>query len=153
MGARLIVCDHWGVGMLLKMLLGFGAPLVVAPIAIYSLRHLFAIFLREGAELFVHTQIAHPLSFEIGKHLAMVNVLLLLVSWGALFACECLELPMMALAGVAMAGVLATMLVTIAIVRSRLDFYGWPAAEVGLLSFVGGNLPLFLIATTLLALW
>ena len=142
-----------GVGMLLKMLLGFGAPLVVAPIAIYSLRHLFAIFLREGAELFVHTQIAYPLSFEIGKQLAMVNVLLLLVSWWGLFACDCLDLPMMMSAGVAIAGLLTTMLVTIAIVRSRLDLYGWPAAEVGLLSFVGGNLPLFLIATTLLALW
>ena len=139
--------------MLVKMLLGFGAPLVAAPIAIYSLRHLFAVFLREGAELFVHTQIARPLSVEIGKHLAMVNVLLLLVSWLALFACDCLDLPMMAAAGVAIAGLLTTLLVTIAIVRSRLDFYGWPAAEVGLLSFVGGNLPLFLIATILLAFW
>ncbi len=137
--------------MLLKMLLGFGAPLVAAPIAIYSLRHLFAVFLREGTELFVHTQIAQPLSFEIGKHLAMVNVLVLLVFWLAIFACDCLGLPMLATAGVAIAGLFTALLVTIAIVRSRLDVYGWPAAEVGLLSFVGGNLPLFLIATTLLA--
>ncbi len=139
--------------MLVKMLVGFGAPLLVAPVAVYALRHLFAVFLREGTELFAHTDIAQPLSFEIGKHLAMVNVLLLLVSWWGLFACNCLDLPMTVIAGVAIAGLLTTMLVTIAIVRSRLDFYGWPAAEVGLLSFVGGNLPLFLIATTLLALW
>ncbi|MHC4447295.1 MAG: hypothetical protein ACYSXF_05880 [Planctomycetota bacterium] len=139
--------------MLLKMLLGFGAPLVATPVAIYSLRHLFAVFLREGAELFVHTQIAQPLSFEIGKRLALVNVLLLLVSWLGLFACDCLGMPMLAVAGVAIAGLLTTLLVTILMVRSRLDVYGWPAAQVGLLSFVGGNLPLFLIATTLLAFW
>lgn len=130
----------------------FGVPVLLAPFGVMGLRYLFAIFVREGAEIFADVQIERSLSIGIGQFLAIFNVAIFVVTWWSVVGCDLLELSISAKAALAVGGVLLAMILTVMIVRDRVGVQGRPGILVGLLAFTGGNLPLFLLVPATLAL-
>ena len=139
-----------GTRELIYVIACFVVPLAVAPAAIMGLRPLFALFLREGLELFSEVTLDRELSLGIAHVLALVNVIFFLVAWLAAFGCLVLGGTFTTSALIGIAGVVLALVLTMRLVRSRVGLSGWPAILVGLLTFTGGNLPLFLIVPVVL---
>lgn len=136
----------------LAIVAGFAVPVVAAPPAAIWLRHLFSIFVREGAQLFGGLDLPGVYATSIGARLAKVNVAILLGTWIVIFTCVCQDVPFMILGGIAVVGVLGALIATTSLLRWNLGVKGWVAWRMGMLSFAGGNLPIFLIVAAILAL-
>ena len=134
------------------VVIGFAIPVVAAPLAVLCLRHLFALFVREGAQLFGGIGLPGVYADSIGSRLAKINVGVLLATWIVVFTCECLEVSPLIRGGVAIAGVLGGLVATTYLLRWNLGVRGWVSWRMGMLSFAGGNLPIFMIVPAILAL-
>ncbi len=131
---------------------GFAIPVVVAPLAVLCLRYLFSLFVREGAQLFGGIGLPGVYADSIGSRLAKINVGILLATWIVVFTCECLEVSPLIRGGVAIAGILGGLVATTYLLRWNLGVHGWVSWRMGMLSFAGGNLPIFMIVAAILAL-
>lgn len=131
---------------------GFAIPVVAAPLAVMCLRHLFSLFVREGAQLFGGIDLPGVYADSIGSRLAKINVGVLLATWIVVFTCECLEVSPLIRGGIAIAGVLGGLVATTYLLRWNLGVRGWVSWRMGMLSFAGGNLPIFMIIAAILAL-
>ncbi len=131
---------------------GFAIPVVAAPLAVLCLRHLFSLFVREGAQLFGGIGLPGVYADSIGSRLAKINVAILLATWIVVFTCECLEVSPLIWGGVTVAGVLGGLGATTYLLRWNLGVRGWVSWRMGMLSFAGGNLPIFMIVAAILAL-
>lgn len=132
---------------------GFVVPIVLSPFLVHGLRYLFALFLREGVELFLDTRVTKKESLLLGMSLAKANVIVIVLLWLAVFGSRWLEFPMLATAAIAIVGVLIGLWISIEIVRHGLDVRGWTALQIGLLAFAGGNLPVIIFAAIAMAVW
>ncbi|MEE8155632.1 MAG: hypothetical protein V3T53_11825, partial [Phycisphaerales bacterium] len=121
---------------------GFAIPVVAAPLAVLCLRHLFALFVREGAQLFGGIGLPGVYADSIGSRLAKINVAVLLATWIVVFTCECYAASPLIWGGVAVAGVLGGLVATTYLLRWNLGVHGWVSWRMGMLSFAGGNLPI-----------
>lgn len=130
---------------------GFAIPVVAAPLAVMCLRHLFSLFVREGAQLFGGIDLPGVYADSIGSRLAKINVGVLLATWIVVFTCECLEVSPLIRGGIAIAGVLGGLVATTYLLRWNLGVRGWVSWRMGMLSFAGGNLPIFMIIAAILA--
>ncbi len=138
---------------LIIVIAGYVVPGVLAPLVVMALRPLFAIFLREGLELFTDVTLESGLVSGIGRVIAKVNVLILLFAWWAAHTCYVVDGKQMLMpAIVAMCGVVLALVVTVQMVRNRVGVVGQPSMLVGLLTFAGGNLPIFLLVPILLVI-
>ena len=136
----------------LAIVAGFAVPVVVAlPASIY-LRHLFSVFIREGAQLFGGLDLPGVYATSIGARLAKVNVAILLGTWIAVFICVCQDVGFLILGSIAVVGVLGALIATTSLLRWNLGVQGWVAWRMGMLSFAGGNLPIFIVVIAILAL-
>lgn len=131
---------------------GFAIPVVVAPLAVLCLRHLFSMFVREGAQLFGGIGLPGVYADSIGSRLAKINVAVLLATWIVVFTCGCYEVSPLIWGGVAVAGVLGGLVATTYLLRWNLGVRGWVSWRMGMLSFAGGNLPIFIIVAATLVL-
>ena len=59
---------------------GFAIPVVTAPLVVICLRHLFSVFVREGAQLFAGIGLPGVYADSIGSRLAKINVAILLAT-------------------------------------------------------------------------
>ena len=130
---------------------GFAIPVVAAPLAAMWLRHLFSMFVREGAQLFSGIGLPGVYADSIGSRLAKINVAILLATWIVVFTCQCLEVSPLIRGGVAIAGVLGGLVATTFLLRWNLGVHGWVLWRMGMLSFTGGNLPIIMIVAAILA--
>ncbi len=131
---------------------GFAIPVIAAPPVAMWLRHLFSVFVREGAQLFGGIGLPGVYADSIGSRLAKINVAVLLATWIVVFTCECLEVSPLIRGGVAIAGVLGGLVATTYLLRWNLGVRGWVSWRMGMLSFAGGNLPIFIIVAAILVL-
>ncbi|MHC4416154.1 MAG: hypothetical protein ACYS0G_12805 [Planctomycetota bacterium] len=138
------------VAEIITMIAGFGIPVVAAPFAIYGLRYLFAVFFREGAELFGSINLPDAYAFTVGSIMAKLNVPVLLLAWIALFACDCFQWSSVLSGAITIGGILVGLLITTYVVRINLPVHGWVLTRIGLLSYAGGNLPLLMVIAGLL---
>jgi hypothetical protein len=127
-------------------------PVFLAPVGVLLLRPLFAMFLRLGADLFTDVDARTSLCRAIGHYLAVFNVAIFIVTWSACWGCRFLEWPKLVGGGIGALGLLIALAVTIHLVRRFLDLRERLAVLVGLVAFGGGNLPLFVIVPTIMAL-
>jgi hypothetical protein len=125
-------------------------PIIIAPLLVLALKPLYAIFLREGAELFTDINLKHELSVGIAHYLAVANVTAMVVIWIVAFACKVNGASLMQCALIILAGLAVAMAITVFIVRMRVGLVGRPAVLVGLLVFTGGNLPIFVVIPAVL---
>lgn len=131
---------------------GFAIPVVAAAPIAMGLRHLFSLFVREGAQLFGGIDLPSVYADSIGSRLAKTNVGILLATWIVVFTCENLAVSPLIRGGVAIAGVLGALVATTSLLRWNLGVHGWVSWRMGMLSFAGGNLPIFMIVVAILAL-
>ncbi len=117
-----------------------------------ALRHLFSMFVQEGAQLFGGLHLPSVYANSIGARLAKVNVGILLVTWIVVFSCHCANVAHLALGAIAVVGFLGALIATTSLLRWNLGVKGWVAWRMGMLSFAGGNLPIFLLVVAILAL-
>ena len=89
---------------------------------------------------------------SVGARTAKVNVGILLVSWIVVFSCHWANVAHLALGAIAVVGFLGALIATTSLLRWNLGVKGWVAWRMGMLSFAGGNLPIFLIVAAILAL-
>ncbi|MCP3902115.1 MAG: hypothetical protein GY715_00650 [Planctomycetes bacterium] len=129
-----------------------GVPFVIAPILVLCLRPLFSLFLEEGLVLFTDRLVNHDQTAYLAGRLAAANVLFLLAVWTISFSCAMLDVPLALSAIPTLVGVPVALAVTVLMVRKRVGLDRRHAMLVGLLAFAGGNLPLFLLVPTILAL-
>lgn len=137
---------------IIVLAVGLGVPLVFAPLVVLGLKHLFALFVAEGAELFANVNLTRSDSRTLGALLAKLNVVVLLLAWLALWTCRCLGQDPLVVTAIGLAGLLLAMIVTMMIVRVNLEVEGRPLLLVGLLTFAGGNLPLILLTAVMTAI-
>ncbi len=127
-------------------------PVIAAPPAAICLRHLFSVFVREGAHLFAGLRLPGVYAISIGSRLAKINVAILLGTGIVIFSCHCADVGHLILGGVAVVGVLGALIATTGLLRWNLGVKGWVAWRMGMLSFAGGNLPIFLLVAAILGL-
>ncbi|MHC5024812.1 MAG: hypothetical protein ACYTGG_13065 [Planctomycetota bacterium] len=118
-------------------------PVVLAPLLVMAVRPTFSMFLREATEVFASVHLQKPLADGIARYLAIINVAILVAAWAGSFGCRWAEGPHLVSLAAAVGGVMLALGATILIVRSRVGIIGAPAYLIGLVSFGGGNLPLF----------
>ena len=135
----------------IAMVVGYGGPVLAAPFAAWGLRYTFRFFLQEGAELFGGLVLGRADAVSVGSLMAKINVVLLLVAWLALFTCQCLDQPAVLNALVGIAGLAAALLMTVFVVRLNIEVQGAKLWMVGLITFAGGNLPVFIVVATAMA--
>lgn len=123
---------------------GFAVPMILSPVAVWVLRPLFAIFLREGSGLVGNDKKPKSLCEAAAHYIALFNVITFLVAWCATFGCCLLEGPHILKVGLAIAGVLAGLAVTIRLVKELAELSWEKALMAGLVTFGGGNLPLII---------
>ena len=130
----------------------FVVPVLIAPLAVIGLRPLFALFVREGIELFADFELPLHVTAAIGRSLALINVVIIVITW--LFVRTCIELegPHLASVGIAIGGLGVAMLATLVEVRTRLSLVGAKATLVSLITFAGGNLPFWVSIPLALAI-
>jgi len=134
-----------------QMVVGFGGPVLAAPFAVWGLRHTFRFFLQEGAELFGGVALGRADAVSVGSLMAKCNVVILLVAWLALFTCQCFRQPAWLNATVGIGGLAAALLMTVFIVRLNIEVQGHKLWMVGLITFTGGNLPVFIVVAMAMA--
>ena len=134
------------------MAVGYGGPVLAAPFAAWGLRHTFRFFLEEGTELFGGLVLGRADAVSVGSLMAKINVVLLLVAWLALFTCQCFYQSGMLVALVGIGGLAAALMMTVFIVRLNIEVQGPKLWMVGLIAFAGGNLPIFIVVATAMAL-
>ena len=136
------------------MAAGLVLPVVGAPFVVIGQRRLFSIFFTEGVDVLGNIAVARKDALLAGALLAKLNVLVLLVAWLALFTCRCFDQPVLLLATIALAGILAAITVTTLIIHTNVRrLNARTVIMVGLIVFTGGNLPLIVVtaATALLS--
>jgi len=149
-----IRASHSGKGeFMLAVIIGYVAPLVLAPFLVHGVRRLFAWFLEEGVELFLNTSVTRHESMRLGLLLARSNVVVIVLLWLVVFSMQWLDMPMLAAAAVAIVGLIIALWISIEIVRHGLNTRGWTATQIGLLAFAGGNLPFILLGVTYMAVF
>ena len=144
--------DRGSIVSTVAVALGFAIPVVTAPLVVMCLRPLFSVFVKEGAQLFAGIGLPGVYADSIGSRLAKINVAILLATWIVVFTCECLEVSHLIRGGVTIAGVLGALVATTYLLRWNLGVRGWDSWRMGMLSFAGGNLPIFMIVAAILAL-
>lgn len=129
------------------------APILLAPFVVYFLSMLFPIFLREGAKLFTATDLPGKVSRKVGTDISMRCVIIFTLSWIAGYGCRLLDLNYVLTVGFAVGGVFLALLGTITLVKKKLAIRSWSdSALVGMITFAGGNLPLFVLVPLLMFL-
>lgn len=137
---------------MMEVVLAIVVPILLAPLLILALRHLFAWFIKQGIELFLDHDYPAVYSRSLGMSLAQLNVIAGVLIWYAIFGIGLCELPMLGCAAASIFGILLTLWLSIDLVRRRLHVEGWPAMQVGLIGFAGGNVPFFVTVPTMLVL-
>ena len=135
---------------MLMLIVCLAAPLAVAPLAVMGMRHLFAIFVREAAELFLDLDMHKAWAITLGTDIAVVNMVVFAVAWGATIGLASLHLSAFIVISPFLAAVLLALWFTRSMVKSRLRLQPGDAWMVGLLAFAGGNLPLIITIPVLL---
>ena len=136
--------------MMLDTVLSIAIPVVLAIPATWLLRPLFARFLREATQLFTGKGLAMQQSIVLGSRIAIVNMLVFLIFWCATYGCWHVDGPFLLTVALAVSGVLLGVIATVGIVQNDLNIQGSDGVYVGLITFVGGNLPLIFIVPTVL---
>ena len=137
---------------MIPLVVSLAAPLVAAPLLMYCCRHLFTIFLREGAGLFVGLDMQKPWASGIGQTLAVINGLLFTFAWWATASFSYMGMTAFVVALPFVAAVLLGLMITSFYVKSQMRLAQMDAWMIGMLSFAGGNLPLVMIIPLLLHL-
>jgi hypothetical protein len=135
------------------LIVGTIGPIILAPALVMGLRHLFAWFLAEGVKLFLDTRLHRQEIVEPGLVLAKSNVIVIVLLWIAVLTSRWFDLPMLITSAAAILGVIIALWITIEIVRRNVGTHGWTAAQIGLLTFAGGNLPFIMGAIIYMAIW
>ncbi|MDY7109939.1 MAG: hypothetical protein SYC29_15005 [Planctomycetota bacterium] len=121
-------------------------PLLLAPIIAFALRPIFALFARQGAQLFCALDMSASLAEALGHYVAIFDAVTLATASSGVVACVIWGAPWPVTIAVVAGGVLIALFVTVSVVRVIPGIEGRTALAVGLLTFAGGNLPLFLAA-------
>jgi hypothetical protein len=126
------------------------APLAATPLVILLTRRLFAIFVREGASLFVGLEMHKDWAFTLATPIAIANAVVFTFAWWAAVGLSSMELTGLSLAAPFLAGLVLAMFITSIVVKDKLHLETGDACMVGLLTFAGGNLPVILLMPLLL---
>jgi len=137
----------------IRLAVGLGVPLVLSPFAVLGLRRLFGLFITEGVELFSTVLLENEDAKTLGSLMAKLNVAVMLLAWIILFTCHCLDVRHLVVMGIALAGVMGAILITVLTIKSNLPIEGRALWMVSLLAFTGGNLPIIVIVGVLLAVF
>ena len=121
-------------------------------LAAIGLRYLFARFVQESTELFTDLDLSKETALDIGTRMAIRNCVIYSLAAFFFTLSTILHLPALVTAATGVAGVLAALAVTIAIVRATLDVDPLPASLIGLISFAGGGLPLIVLIPAILSI-
>lgn len=135
-------------GRITFLIIAVLAPVLAAPF----LRHLFAMFLRQSAELFSNVALERSATLTIGSRMALNSGLIFATSVLLFVGCMTLNVPWELTAAVTVIGILSALAVCILIIRASLDVDPLPAGAIGLVSFAGGNLPFILVYPAALGL-
>ncbi|MHC4099985.1 MAG: hypothetical protein ACYS15_04615 [Planctomycetota bacterium] len=137
---------------IILMAAGLVLPVIAAPLVVIAQRRLFALFYAEGVDVLGNIEMARNDALLLGALMAKLNVLVLLVAWLALFTCRCFDQPVLLLATIALAGILAAITVTTLIIHTNVRrLNARTVIMVGLIVFTGGNLPLIVVTAALMA--
>lgn len=128
------------------------APLVAGPAMVLGVRHLFALFVRQAADLFLAREIHRAWAMTLGTDVAAFNVSIFALAWWATVALCCLDVSGVFVAVPLAAGVGIAIVCTVLTVKARLTLDMREALMVGLLTFAGGNLPLIVLLPALFML-
>ena len=135
-------------------ILAIALPIIAGPLAVYLLRPLFEMFIRQGTNFFTDMNPGHYLTEGLSHTLALVNVLIFVAAWVAAFALHVTgQLPDWVPVVVLVVGLLLAMLATVRMVRGHLGVPGSAGVLTGLVVFTGGNLPVFVLIPAALAVW
>jgi len=138
---------------ILSMTVGYGAPLLAAPIAMVALRPLFSIFTIEGVALFGDTRLDRGDVRDLAATMAIFNVGALTLAWLGIHSCQCfLDDSTWIKMACALAGVIVAVLALGWLVRTGLDYRGSTRWLIALLAFAGGNLPVIVVTGALAVL-
>ena len=121
-------------------------PLLLTPIIALALRPVFALFARQGAQLFCALDMSSALAEALGHYTAIYDAVTLAVVSSGVVASVIWRAPWAVTIAIVAGGVLTALFVTVSVVRAIPGIEGRSALAVGLLTFAGGNLPLFLAA-------
>jgi hypothetical protein len=131
-----------------------GSPLVLAPLGVKLLRPLYALFLREGAELFADLALERRLATGIAGVLVLINMLILSAAWiSACVSERFLDASRMTSAAIVLVGLFGALALTVLSTRTRLGLAdGRRPLLIGLLVFTCGNLPIFVLVPVTIVL-
>jgi hypothetical protein len=128
----------------------FAGPVLLAPVVMWVLRPMFAVFLREGCDLFSHGALEKDLSRDIGGYLAFVNVVIFTIAYEAALACRVLDGPFCVEMLSVVVGVAVALAWTIRMSSKLVGVSGQSGVLLGLVAFGGGNLPLIVVVPLLM---
>lgn len=137
---------------MIATIFGYAIPLLLAPVVIWSIRPLFSKFFSQAAQLLMDVDCAPEQAQAVGMTMAKVNGIVFMLMWLGVFTCLTLELPIAVGAAIVIVALLVALWLTTGIARKHLRSGGWESAQVGLVSFAGGNLPMLLLIPLALVL-
>lgn len=127
------------------------APVAVSPLIVLGTRSLFAIFVREGASLFVGLEMHHEWAMTLARPISIGNGVIFALAWWAAIGLSALGLSNFALASPFIVALVFSQLLTWLFVKERLHLQNGTACMVSLVTFAGGNLPM-IVALPLLVM-
>src|SRR5688572_30396651 len=140
---------NWG-HMMVTLIICLVGPLAAAPLIVFFSRPLFAIFVREGAGLFLGLDMHKEWSLLVGKPIAIANAVVFTLAWWAAVGLSAMGAPSFSMAASFIVGLALAMLITYMFVKDLLHLHNGDAWLVGLLAFAGGNLPVIILMPVLL---
>jgi hypothetical protein len=120
------------------------APFAIAPLIILANRHLYAMFVREAASIFVGLDMHREWAMTLAAPMAIANGVIFTFAWWAALGLSALQVSSFGLAAPFIAALGLSMLMTWFLIRERLHLHNVNACMVSLLAFAGGNLPLII---------
>jgi len=136
----------------LSLIIAVAVPVALSPLIVLGTRHLFAMFLREGAELFSSAIPHRELALGTATTIAIPNATLFTLAWWVAVGLSAAQLSMFVVVVPFLVVLPLGLLLTRIEVKARLHLAPSDAWLVGLLTFAGGNLPLILAMPFLLML-
>ena len=129
----------------------FAAPILISPLIVYLISRLFPIFIDQGARMFVAMELPGSITRKVGMDIAVHCVAIYLFCWIAAYGCFVLEGPYMLTVGICISAVFIAIYDTISLIKKKIGVKTWlDAMLIGILTYTGGNLPLFIIIPLLL---
>ncbi len=103
--------------------------------------------------MFTATDLPRKVARKVGTDITLRCVIIFTLSWVAGFGCRLMGFDYMVTVGFAVGGVFLALLLTITQVKKKLTIRSWgDSALVGMITFAGGNLPLFVLIPLLMFL-